>query len=88
MHAQPFRPFDLVLFDGTRCTVRHPDYLSIPRVRRPRAVIYYWVVNDTGGDDYEYQTRYLDLNLILEVDVPSEETFQRARPPGAQPPTS
>jgi len=54
--------------------------------------MYYWVVNDTG-DDYEYQTRYLDLNLILELDVPSEESFQRAQPPGpaaprAQPPTS
>jgi len=78
MHAQPFRPFDLVLVDGTRCTVRHPDYLTIAPVQWPRDVLYYHVFE--GSD--EYQSRFIDLNLILEVAVPSEETFQRVRPPG------
>jgi hypothetical protein len=78
LHAQPFQPFDLVLVDGTRCTVRHPDYLSIAPVQRPRDVLYYHVFENSD----EYQSRFIDLSLILEVAVPSEETFQRARPPG------
>ncbi len=42
-------------------------------MRRPREIEYYWVIRDE--DDYEYQTRWIDLNLILEVAAPSEETF-------------
>jgi len=85
MRAQPFRPFDLILGDGTRYAVPHPDYLSIPPVRRPREIEYYLVIND--GDDYEYRTRWLDLNLILEVAAPCDDTFRRShpRPPGPSP---
>jgi len=88
MRAQPFRPFDLVLVDGTRCPIRHPDFLSIPPVRRPRHVLYYQLLDDLG----ETQSRFIDLNLIVEVAVPSEEAImnewrQRPRPPHGSPPT-
>lgn len=92
MRAQPFRPFDLVLVDGTSFAVRHHDYLSIPPGRHPREVMYYEVLDDRG-DDYEYRTRWLDLNLISEVVIPSVE-FQpprtgtpTARPAGPAPET-
>ena len=81
LHAQPFRPFDLILV-RRHCgyTVRHPDYLSIAPVQRPRDVLYYHVFENSD----EYQSRFIDLNLILEVGVPSEETFQTR--PAARPP--
>jgi hypothetical protein len=89
MRAQPFRPFDVILVDGTRYTVGHPDYLSIPAVQRPREIMYYWVINDSG-DDYEYQARWIDLHLISEVVVPSDELIRHRggslRPPSSAPP--
>jgi len=77
LHAQPFRPFDLVLVDGTTLTVRHPDFVSIPPVRRPREIEYYVVLDE----DEQYQRRFIDLNLVLEVVAPSDETLPRPRPP-------
>jgi hypothetical protein len=81
MQAQPFRPFDLVLVDGTRCPVRHPDFVSIPPVRRPRHVLYYQLLDDPD----ETQSRFIDVNLIVEIAVPSDESImdqwrQRPRP--------
>ncbi|MFI5456303.1 MAG: hypothetical protein ACHRXM_12720 [Isosphaerales bacterium] len=32
MRAQPFRPFDLKLVDGTRHAVKHPDYITLSLV--------------------------------------------------------
>jgi hypothetical protein len=29
LHAQPFRPFDVVLSNGRRLHVHHPDYLVV-----------------------------------------------------------
>jgi hypothetical protein len=68
VHAQPFRSFSLRLFDGTIYDVRHPDNVSIPPVRRPREVIYY-LAADRDGEDY--QARWLDLGLVMEVIVPT-----------------
>lgn len=74
LRAQPFRPFDLKMVDGTRYHVRHPDWLSIPPVPRPREIEYFDVA--TNGEDY--RTRWLDPNLISEVTIPTEA------PPSAQ----
>jgi hypothetical protein len=67
-YAQPFQPFSLRLVDGTIYDVRHPEYISVPPVRRPREALYYDVKN---GDGEEYQSRWIDLGLIMEVIVPS-----------------
>jgi hypothetical protein len=86
MRAQPFRPFDLVLADGTSFPVRHPDYLSVPPVQHPREVEYFEVIIDRGGDDYEYRSRWFDLNLISEVVIPSDEAIRfRPGPPRVPP---
>jgi hypothetical protein len=77
MRAEPFRPFSLRLVDGTVYDVKHPDWISVPPVRRPREVIYYVVANESGED---YQARWLDLGLVMEVIVPSA--------PAARPETS
>ena len=66
--AQPFRPFSLRLVDGTMYEVRHPDFITIPPVRRPREALYFDVINGESG---EYRTRWIDLGLIMEVIVPS-----------------
>jgi hypothetical protein len=67
MRRQPFRPFVLRLVDGTAYTVNHPDWVSIPPVRHPREVIYFAV----GANPEEYDTHWIDLNLVAEVIVPS-----------------
>jgi hypothetical protein len=67
-HAEPFRPFSIRLVDGTVYDVKHPDYISVPPTRRPREVQYYLVTN---GDGEEYQMRWIDLGLIMEVIIPS-----------------
>jgi hypothetical protein len=48
MRAQPFRPFDLKLVDGTRHAVRHPDFITIPPVQRPREIAFY----EVGAEGY------------------------------------
>ena len=67
LRAQPFRPFDLKLVDGSVYNVKHPDYLSIPPVRRPREAIF--LAPGTGGED-EYDAHWIDLALISEIIVP------------------
>lgn len=69
MRIQPFRTFALKLVDGTIYSVRHPDWISIPPVRRPREVTFYNVMNKESDD---YETHWIDLGLILEVIVPGE----------------
>ena len=71
--AMQARPFSLRLVDGTIYDVKHPDYLSISPVRRPREVIYYVVTNRDGE---EYQGRWLDFGLVMEVIVPSTSATQ------------
>jgi hypothetical protein len=67
-NAQPFQPFSLRLVDGTVYDVKHPDYISIPPTARPREAIYYVM---THGEGEGYQTRWIDLGLVMEVIVPS-----------------
>jgi len=72
--AHPFRPFDLVLVDGTTYTITHPDWIAIAPHPRPREVIFY-----TGMNEDDYRMRWIDLNLIREIVVPSESM---AKPEG------
>jgi hypothetical protein len=72
-HAQPFQPFFLRLVDGTVYDVKHPDYISIPPTLRPREAIYYVV---TDGEGEGYQTRWIDLGLVMEVIVPTSPSAQ------------
>ena len=67
LRAQPFRPFDLKLVDGSVYKVKHPDWISIPPVRRPREAIVYTPASEAGD---EYDTHWIDLALISEIIVP------------------
>jgi hypothetical protein len=73
-NAQPFRPFSLKLADGTMYTVKHPDYISVPPVPRPREVIFY-----VQGEDDDYHSHWIQISLILEMIVPSEAEAPRQR---------
>jgi len=56
VRRQPFRPFQLVMVDGSRFTVDHPEFVSI--YRRGRAVTFHATDN----------TRHeLDARLIQDV---------------------
>ena len=74
-HAEPFRPFSLRLVDGTVYDVRHPEYISIPPTPRPREAMYYVM---THGEGEGYQTRWIDLSLVMEVIVPSSTAARPA----------
>jgi hypothetical protein len=65
-NAQPFRTFSLRLADGSTYTVKHPDYISVPPVPRPREVIFY-----VQGADEDYHSHWIQLSLILEMILPS-----------------
>jgi hypothetical protein len=77
MMHQPFRPFLVKLVDGTVYTVQHPDWISIPPVRRPREVTFYQVTNSTSDD---YETQWIDIGLILEVILPASPSSEAAIP--------
>ena len=66
-NAQPFRPFDLKLVDGTTHRVRHPDFITIPPVPRPREVIFF-----TPGEDDDYRSHWIQVGLIVELILPSD----------------
>ena len=56
VRRQPFRPFQLIMVDGSRFTVDHPEFVSIDR--RGRAVTFHATDN----------TRHeLDARLIQDV---------------------
>ncbi len=76
-NAQPFRAFDLRLADGTTYAVRHPDYLSVPPVARPREIIHY-----TQGEDEDYRSHWIPIGQILELIVPSKTEASRPRSEG------
>jgi hypothetical protein len=76
-NAQPFRPFSLKLADGTTYKVKHPDYISVPPVPRPREVIFY-----APGEDEDYHSHWIQIGLILEMIVPSEAEAPRQRSDG------
>jgi hypothetical protein len=75
LRAQPFESFDLVLLDGRRYTVPHPDFAMFPPVERPRG-IFVFTLGDFGPGSY--RTHKIDLGLITEVVIPSQ---QPAAPP-------
>ena len=58
IHAEPFRPFALMLADGTRLPVPHPDFISHPPGARTTVVM--------GRDE---SVRILDTALILGIEV-------------------
>jgi hypothetical protein len=81
---QPFRPFDLVMSDGTVYTVPGPEWLSVPpAVTRPQEVAYY-VKPDPGeaGQVESYEVHWLDLHQIMEV-IESKVSAARAEGNGA-----
>jgi len=79
LRMQPFRTFTIKLVDGTSYRINHPDWLSIPPVRRPRQVTVYNAVNKDSDD---YETHWIDLGLILEVIVPGDAGVAPARTEG------
>ena len=66
--AQPFQPFALRLVDGTQYEVNGREWISLPPSPRAREVLYYVAV---PGDPDRFQQRWIDLNLIAEVILPS-----------------
>lgn len=74
--ARPFRPFALKMVDGSEFAIDHPDWISIPPVRRPRDV-YIYVVRGSG-EEADYRTHWVDVGLISQVIVPGRAEVHRA----------
>jgi hypothetical protein len=75
LDAQPFRPFNVNLVDGTTYTIRHPNWISVPPVERPRDITIY-EVGDKAKEDYT--VRWININLVLEVSIPGPATVSPA----------
>jgi hypothetical protein len=75
LDAQPFRPFNVNLVDGTTYTIRHPDRISVPPLTRPRDVAIY-ELRDDGIEDFTI--RWINLNLVLEVVIVGPATASPA----------
>jgi hypothetical protein len=58
IRAVPFRPFSLMLADGTRLAVSHPEWIMLPPGTRT-------AVHMTPDE----RVRILDVGLVLGVDV-------------------
>ncbi len=58
IHAEPFRPFELVLANGSRVLVSHPEWILYPKGARS-AIVWY-------PDD---RFRIIDVGLVLELDL-------------------
>lgn len=59
IHAEPFQTFDLMLADGTRLHISHPDWISHPFKQSRRVVV--WTRDE--------RVRILDAALLLGVDI-------------------
>ena len=59
IHAEPFQSFNLMLADGTRLHISHPDWVSHPFQQSRRVVV--WTRDE--------HVRILDAALLLGVDV-------------------
>ncbi|MFI5457437.1 MAG: hypothetical protein ACHRXM_18495 [Isosphaerales bacterium] len=66
-HAQPFRPFALRMVDGREYLVEHPDFLTIPPMKRPREV-YFYTFDQHEPDDYT--THWINIGLVKAVAFP------------------
>lgn len=62
MRRRPFRPFTMVLVDGQRFTVDHPEFASTDR--RGRVVTYH------GADNTRHEIDARLITEIVETDVP------------------
>jgi hypothetical protein len=58
IHAQPFRPFALMLADGTRVPVAHPEWILHPPGARTAVVM-----------EPNERVRILDVALVLGVEL-------------------
>ena len=58
IHAQPFRPFALVMADGKRAVIDHPEFIA----HRPGGRVAVFV----GPDD---STMYIDVGLVLRLEL-------------------
>ena len=58
IHAQPFRPFSLMLADGTRLPVPHPEWVWLLPAGRT-----------VGWSDQDERVKLLDIGLLLGVDL-------------------
>ena len=58
IHAEPFQQFDLMLADGTRLSIPHPDWISHPIEKSRRVVV--WTPED--------RVKVLDVAFLLGVD--------------------
>ncbi len=58
IHAEPFRPFALMLADGTRLAVPHPEWIMLPAGARTAVVM-----------EPSERVRILDVALLLGIDV-------------------
>ena len=81
---QPFRPFDLVMVDGTVYRVPGPEWLSVPPAEtRPQEVAYYVKPDPGTGNQVEsYEVHWLDLHQIMEV-IESRVSAARSEGNGA-----
>ena len=67
-HAEPFRPFQLVLDDGRRIDIDRPEFLGrFPKKDR----LFYSTPEDT--------TAVLDVNRIVKVEVKRSDAGRRRR---------
>jgi hypothetical protein len=57
IHAQPFRPFELVLADGCRVAVPHPEWIAIAGGR---------VAVVTDPDD---RVHYVEVMLVTKIEI-------------------
>jgi hypothetical protein len=78
VRRQPFEPFTIRMADGTSCLVRHPDWLFIPPIKRPREIGF--VVVPEGAAEDEFHTHWLNLALVSEVVVPGVAEMSQATP--------
>jgi hypothetical protein len=69
--ASPFRPFDIVVADGTRIHVPHPEFLAHPG--KGRMVVAF---NEAG--DF----KVVDLLLVTHLEVASNGRSHRRRKAG------
>ena len=70
---RPFEPFEIVMANGDRVPVRHPDFILYPRPSRTV------IVHPDNGDDDDI--RILDLTMISELRVATAPSDAPPEPP-------